>query len=172
METILYKRIKSQPNYFISELGDVYSLKRGIFLKLQKDKDGYVIIAFGKKKLKQHRLVCETFISEISEGFVVNHKDLNKANNSISNLEIVTPSQNTRHFLSKQVDGLSKSIGENHYHAKINLAIAMEIIKENPTKYAHQKELALKYGISDCLVRDIVKKRAWKRAHEMIENNQ
>lgn len=44
-----------------------------------------------------HRLVAEAWIGEIPEGYEVNHKDGNKTNNEISNLKIVTPSENIRH---------------------------------------------------------------------------
>jgi len=45
-----------------------------------------------------HRLVVESFIGPIADGLEVNHKDLNKHNNNVSNLEIVTRRQNIIHF--------------------------------------------------------------------------
>lgn len=44
-----------------------------------------------------HRLVAEIWISEIPEGYQVNHIDSNKLNNEVSNLEIVTMFKNMRH---------------------------------------------------------------------------
>lgn len=44
-----------------------------------------------------HRLVAEAWIGSIPEGYEVNHKDANKWNNKVSNLEIVTKSENIRH---------------------------------------------------------------------------
>lgn len=44
-----------------------------------------------------HRLVAESFIDCPGSGYVVNHKDGNKLNNNVSNLEWVTPSENSRH---------------------------------------------------------------------------
>jgi len=49
------------------------------------------------KMMYVHRLVAMAFIGEIKDGFVVNHKDGNKGNNNVSNLEIVTYSQNSHH---------------------------------------------------------------------------
>ena len=45
-----------------------------------------------------HRLVAEHFIGDIAKGLEVNHKDLNKHNNHIDNLEIVTRRQNLIHY--------------------------------------------------------------------------
>jgi len=44
-----------------------------------------------------HRIVWETFVGEIPEGLQINHKDGNKLNNHLSNLEVVTPKENMRH---------------------------------------------------------------------------
>ncbi len=45
---------------------------------------------------KVHRLVAKAFIG-IPEGYEVNHKDLDKFNNCLSNLEVVTHQQNQLH---------------------------------------------------------------------------
>lgn len=44
-----------------------------------------------------HRLVWEMFRGRIPDGLEINHKDLNKRNNRLDNLEIVTGSQNMKH---------------------------------------------------------------------------
>lgn len=46
---------------------------------------------------KVHRLVVETYIGKIPEGYCVNHKDGDKLNNCLDNLEIVTFKENTQH---------------------------------------------------------------------------
>ena len=67
----------------------------------QEDKDGYYKVALAKdgrkKRFFVHRLVAMTFLGIDSERTVVNHKDGNKQNNNLSNLEWVTPSENTLH---------------------------------------------------------------------------
>jgi hypothetical protein len=63
----------------------------------------------GKGKTKQrlwrrvHRVVASTFLGEIPKGKVINHKDLDKHNNNISNLEIVTSSENRIHYLKSKL---------------------------------------------------------------------
>jgi hypothetical protein len=49
-----------------------------------------------------HRLVAEHFIGNIGKGLEVNHKDLNKHNNHIDNLEIVTRRENLIHYYANK----------------------------------------------------------------------
>lgn len=44
-----------------------------------------------------HRIVAESFIGHIPSGMVINHIDYNRSNNRVSNLEIVTQSENVSH---------------------------------------------------------------------------
>lgn len=44
-----------------------------------------------------HRLIAQTFLGEIPKGYNINHRDGDKNNNNLSNLEIVTFSENQRH---------------------------------------------------------------------------
>ena len=47
-----------------------------------------------------HREVARLFLGEIPKGFIVNHKDGNKLNNSVDNLEIISQSANINHALN------------------------------------------------------------------------
>jgi hypothetical protein len=64
--------------------------------------NGYLAVDLtdGKKPKRHylHRLIYEHFVSEITNGWVINHKDGNKLNNSIDNLECVTQRDNVRHY--------------------------------------------------------------------------
>lgn len=78
-------------DYLISENGDVFSLKSNKFLKPWKDSKGYLQLELriGGKRCtrKVHRLVAETFIPNPYNLPEVNHKDENKENPNVSNLE-------------------------------------------------------------------------------------
>jgi hypothetical protein len=90
-------------HYDIREDGTVYSPYTKKILKTTQDKDGYycVTLIYDDKSNRQpfwiHRLVALKYIPEIEGYTVVNHKDLNKQNNDINNLEWSTISKNTQH---------------------------------------------------------------------------
>ena len=70
--------------------------------------DGYHRVYTSGRSLLVHRLVAATFLGQpVSLGMQVNHKDSDRGNNRVSNLEFVTPSQNMLHFVSR-----SKESGE------------------------------------------------------------
>lgn len=98
-QSVLWKPFRLSPNYAISNTGRVWSHITGRELKPYLSSGGYPAFTFAKKHYVIHRLVAAAFIREPMEGEVCNHKDFNKTNNHVDNLEWVTPLQNTRHFL-------------------------------------------------------------------------
>lgn len=67
------------------------------------------------KNYKVHRLVAETFILNQKNKPEVNHKDGNKSNNNISNLEWCTSSENQIHAFKTGLQKIKK--GEEHHSA-------------------------------------------------------
>lgn len=94
------KEIQGYPNYIIYDDGDIYSVKRRIYLKRIQNDAGYQYVTLsnhmGKANVYVHCLVASHFLHK-KENCVVNHKDLNKANNHVSNLEWITSSENRIH---------------------------------------------------------------------------
>lgn len=100
MEEIL-KPIENFDGYFISNLGNVYSNKKGDLKKLSTFLDGkgnYLLVGLsvnGKcKGCLVHRLVAMAFIPNLNNLPEVNHKDKNKQNNVVTNLEWCTRREN------------------------------------------------------------------------------
>ena len=99
--------------YQISNLGRVKSLDRvinieykdrigtrrikGRLRKPTKDKDGYLVIGLGKGNYKIHRLVALAFIHNTNNYPQINHKDGNKSNNTVTNLEWCSNAENQNH---------------------------------------------------------------------------
>ena len=77
--------------YTVSEDGRIYSHISNKFLKPNVTKCGYATVQLFKnktgKRLLIHRLVAQAFIPNPENKEQVNHKDENKLNNQISNLE-------------------------------------------------------------------------------------
>jgi hypothetical protein len=98
------KKITDYPAYYLTNNGRVYSVKRKTFMKNRISGCGYVSIGLRCKgkttKLSVHRLVAELFIENKPENYrelQINHKDGNKLNNHVSNLEYVTAAENSQH---------------------------------------------------------------------------
>lgn len=85
--------------YEITEDGKVYSLKRNIFLKPRLSMDGYNRVCLCNDKFRREyrvaRLVAETFLEKPIDKTQVNHKDYNRQNDTMDNLEWVTDYENT-----------------------------------------------------------------------------
>lgn len=87
-------------------------LRKGKPMKLTLNQTGYLCVGLHlNRKVKQysvHRLVAMTFIPNPFNLDVVNHKDENKLNNNVSNLEWCTHSYNSKYSWRK--DGVSRKI--------------------------------------------------------------
>ena len=97
----IWKDIKGFENqYQVSNFGRIKSLKKGKILSI-KNKNGYLNITFrkGKEKYyyKVHRIVASYFIPNPQNKPCVNHKDGNKHNNCVDNLEWVSYKENIQH---------------------------------------------------------------------------
>lgn len=87
--------------YQISNHGRMKSFKRNSlgYILSNKNKNGWyftvnLIDSVGKRKTERiHVLVAKHLIGEIPRGYHVHHKDGNKQNNSVDNLEIIHPSK-------------------------------------------------------------------------------
>lgn len=105
------------PRYLVSNYGRFYDTIRDTFLSQSTDKDGYFrctinIDSIGKKTIRVNRIELMSFnpIDNYKE-FVCDHKDGNKQNNFIGNLEWVTSIENTRRGWDT---GINQNKGENH----------------------------------------------------------
>lgn len=101
----VWKKIEQFPDYHVSNHGRVKSFKKKkpLIMKCCVHYKGYLTVYLYREKGKDikcfiHRLVAEVFIENVNGHPIVNHKDLNKANNHISNLEWVDESGNMRHW--------------------------------------------------------------------------
>ena len=86
--------------YAITSCGKVWSYENKRFLKPFLDKDGYKKILLcknNKKKYFIHRLVALTYLPNPNNYPIINHKDENKQNNSLNNLEWCTAQYNTNY---------------------------------------------------------------------------
>lgn len=113
-DTEIWKDIEGYEGYYqVSNTGRVKALERTIkrgdisFTKKEKEKtqllnpDGYYTVKLSKDgnnvRIAVHRLVAMAFIPNDDPTLEVNHKDFNRINNNVENLEWVTHAENVRY---------------------------------------------------------------------------
>lgn len=162
--------------YEVDENGNVYTLPRikrtptTIYLSKEKKLKpynngyGYMLVDMrknGKRYMRLvHRLVADAFIPNPNNLPQINHKDGNKANNSVDNLEWCTCSENQFHAFKYNL----KPQGVNHPNSKFTVN-DIDYIRKNYHKdkrgcgvYA----LAKKFKVSPSTIRQIVTGRTYK----------
>ncbi len=128
---------------------------KGRIIRAHKAGSGYSQVSLSGtfKHFYIHRLVAEYFIGKIPKGREINHKDGNKLNNTVSNLEIVTPSENLLHR--------HRVLGQKVHNQKLNKEKATEIRKIYKGGGISQKKLAEQFGVTTMTVCRIINNVQW-----------
>lgn len=158
--------------YQVSNLGNIKSLGNGGTHKTERilsqkiTRFGYKTVILHKngvrKDCRVHRLVAYAFLPNDDDTLVVNHKDGDKCNNRVENLEWCTQSDNVIHAYENNLH--NSPSGEKHWNCKLTEAEVNQIRKEY-IKYDYEfgsGGLSKKYGVSSRAIRDIVNGRRRK----------
>jgi len=167
----IWKKIKGFENYEVSNYGNVkgleiktsfgcsYKILPERKMKPWSDKKGYLYIDISifpnKKRFLLHRLVAITFIENTLNKPQINHKDGNKSNNHVSNLEWCTAKENLKHAVDT---GLNKKDGIYNYNSKLLKEHVIEIRKMKGS----QKNIAKIYNVSQTCVSAIKRQKTYK----------
>lgn len=119
-----------------------------------------VYLCFEKTRIRitVHRLIAETFIGPIAEGMHVNHIDGVKTNCDVSNLEIVTPLENSQHAVRMGLVGNFK--GVKNPRAKLTPDKVRELRRLRAEGWT-LKALGERYGVTDIAVRYAALGKTW-----------
>ena len=164
----MWKEAYGFNNYLCNEKGEIYSLLSAKIMKTHGDKDGYQQLRMTVEKgravtVKAHRLIAQTFLPNPENKPFVNHKNGNKEDNAISNLEWCTAKENNVH--ARQT-GLLNDYGVNNSRAVCN----EETLKEIRTLIAEGKgntEIEKITGISNKVISNIRRGRNYKKEREV-----
>lgn len=159
---------KILPYYHISILGRIYSIRSNKILEISNSDKGYGLVNLSlsgglNRTYFIHRLVLKTFTPiENDELFQVNHKDGNKKNNIIYNLEWCTSKENIYH--ARQNGYYGSYAGENNPSAKITVEQAEQIAQllMVDIKYTY-KQIAEMVGgkCTENVVANIARGKTW-----------
>jgi hypothetical protein len=164
-----WKPIQLAPDYEVSNFGEVRSLgfitpfgsaKKYHCPKILKPwiSAGYPTVGLrtndGPLRIRVHRLVAEAFLDNPSGKLHVNHKDGNRTNNNIDNLEWTTASENAFH----KTRILKKGLGEDNGHSKLT---DVEVIAIRAAS-GMQKDIAVAFGVCQMTVSLIKRYKIWK----------
>lgn len=164
MEMVEYINIKGYEGvYMMNKSGHVLSFHNKVrVLKNSLDFTGYLrvnLIQNGVKKVMRiHRILALHYLPSPDNKPHVNHKDGNKLNNDLPNLEWCTVSENNQHAYDL---GLKKT-GENHSNSKLSNEDVKEIRILRKQNFS-QSTIASIYNVSREHIRDIVNLK--KRLH-------
>lgn len=132
--------------HYVDIGGNVFSARSGKYTGMSLDRQGYKITMFfynnKQRRCFVHRLIALTFIPNPNDLPQVNHKDGNKKNNHVSNLEWCTCAHNIQHAIRT---GLKASTGITQHLRDLNIGecFTVNITKRKPIdSYIHRLRVA------------------------------
>lgn len=152
----------SKKDYFVDKYGNIYTYdKKGNLFEMKKNFDGvgYYNLMYLKKtddgskkygNLGIHRAVAMVFIPNPLNKETVNHKDGNKINNNVDNLEWATKSENAQHSWDNKLS-----------HSGVNLKLTEEDARRIIDLYYIQ-------GFRECEIMNIFNKYSQRIINSMI----
>ena len=151
------------PNYAITEQGEVYSAKTKKYLKHSTSNTGYLTVYVDGKNRLLHRLLAETFIPNPDNLPCVNHKDGNKLNNELNNLEWCTYGDNERHAYRTGLKHCGDRKGDKAFNRKLTsdqVAYIKKVYKKGDSTYGG-RALAKIFNVSESCISSIMLGHSW-----------
>ena len=158
--------------YEVSDCGRVKRIKKssgarpGRIFSLIQTHDGYsrALLHLSGVRARSHpvhRLVMAAFLRPCPAGLQVNHKNGDKLDNRLCNLEYVTHKENMRH--AREVLGIKMGpVGESHPLAKLTDSAVRDIRHRYGRGDVILKRLAAEYGVSIQTVASAIKRKTWR----------
>lgn len=158
----IFKDIKDFENYQISNYGNVYSKNRKRLIAPQLTNMGYMRVQLWNKQVQKkflvHRLVADAFIDNPENKQTVNHKDSNRINNHVDNLEWNTIQENNKHgFEFGNHVGMNGDKNPYYNITGLNHPRSKKVINIKTNEIKSVREAAKEIGISAGYLSDMLK---------------
>lgn len=148
--------------YESSDIGRIRRiLKNGYRILRPRNANGYLAAHLSKggisMSVKIHKIVFESFCGPRKKGMQLNHKDGDKKNNRIDNIECVTMVENIQHRI--KILGINLN-GSKNYNAKLKEKDIPKIIKLHSQGMSAAK-IGKIFGVSYAPIYRIIHRRGW-----------
>lgn len=151
--------------YLIDKSGNIFSIKSKRILRQYINIGGYRHVylysqdgSYKRQNPLTHKLLAQAFLPNPNNHKVVNHKDGNKQNNNLNNLEWCTKSHDVRHAGSMGLKTYKN--GERLYNAKLSKKKVIYI--RSKKGIVSQRRLAEKFGVSQATLAAAQIGKTWK----------
>jgi len=154
--------------YSASNLGNIrievtrHNIRAGTHLRQTRDRDGYLTVTLTDTKspraCRVSLLVLAAFVGPRPAGLETNHKDGDRQNNALSNLEYVTKAENIKHAV--EVLGSDRK-GINNPSAKLGEPEVLELRRRAATGEPYTT-LGKAFGITSVMARKIATGECWE----------
>lgn len=176
MQKEIWKEIKGYEScYLISNLGNVFSIQKNKKMSFGDNGRGYKFIYLwinkDKKRFYVHRLVAINFLKNPNNYNQVNHKNCDKSNNAVYNLEWCSEEQNIKHavknkrFYSSEYQKQQTSLatrGSNSKFSKLTEKQVFEIKKLIKDNELTQNQIADMFNVTRSNICAIKRNKSWK----------
>lgn len=173
MDVTLIKNVLARGLYRVTKEGEVYSGLRSCpkLTPYRNKQTGYLSVSMridgATRRETVHRLVAAAYCEGFQPGFVVNHKNGDRTDNRVDNLEWISNSDNLRHakdVLGSRVLHLDQS-GERNRQAKLTERDVLKIhaLRKNGML---QRHIAQRFDVRENLISRILGGKRW--GHLMI----
>lgn len=155
------KQYRDTP-YYITEDGKIYRNGREIFGWITKKGYRQITIYFNGEKRKEyiHRIVGELYLDNPDNKPQINHKNGNKLDNRIENLEWVTNQENRTHALENGLHPVGEDVTAHKLTEKEVLWIRNNYIPKHPEFGGIG--LAEKFNVNSSCISKIINNTRWK----------